>query len=604
MSEHMPSNGAISRRKLLASIGLTGVALASGNAFLRQEGAFAGPVTGDVYGAKSHPVFATETAAVCNVRDFGAAGDGTRDDTASLQAALNQTQQGGISRVVVPKGTYKVTNTLRIYRNTHLMLDPGATILRCHDHSFLVGGDNGATYEGYEGHGNIVIEGGVWEGNILAYPDAFNGFGLARGQNIVVRGVEMRDIVSNHGIDMNACRNVWIENCRFLGYKDGTADQSRDYPEAIQLANHTASGFSQWGAFDGTPCRNVVVAGCYFGASGTPGTQPWPSGVGNHYAVYDSFNSNIKIAGNTFDGMTFAGVRSFKFAELFIEGNAFLNCRRGVMLSNPAGNTESSKDGAGNQTGLPQSSRNVVIAGNVFKGTLGENVYCVGWPKDNDVYAKVESVVIANNAFEQGATTSSCITARWTNRLTIAGNSFHRTYRGVWLSYVSHANIADNHFEDTKTEAVYSEEPDAAYRGRGHTAFIQIHHNQIRRCGRNGIFIQSMDGFQVSGNTIDSPALETDNARHGINVANGAKNGTVSGNRIAKAPSGNQNQYGINVTSTCANVQLSNNYAEGKTAAVLVQGATNFDGVYMHAPNGARYKMTIGSDGVPAFAPA
>lgn len=601
MTEQSQFSGNVSRRKMIAALGLTGAALVSGGALLRAKEALAAPVTNDVYGAKSHPIFTTETPVVMNVRDFGAKGDGATDDTAAIQAALSRTQQGECSHVVVPKGTYKVTDTLRIYRNTRLTLDPGATILRCHDYSFLVNGDNGSTFQGYEGHGNIIVEGGVWEGNILAYPDAYNGFGLARGKHIVIRGVEMRDIVSDHGIDMNACEDVRIENCKFLGYMDGTPDKSRDYPEAIQIANHTAAGFSQWGAFDGTPCRNIVITGCYFGASGTPGTQPWPSGIGNHYAVYDLFNADIKITANTFEGMTFAGVRSFKFAELLIEGNTFLNCRRGVMLSNPAGDTESSKDGNGHQTGLPQSSQNVTISGNVFKGTLGENVYCVGWPKDNATYAKVEAVEIAGNVFEQAATTSSCITLRWTNNVTIAGNIFRNTYRGVWLSYVSHANIADNLFEDTKTEAVYSEEPDAAYRNAGHTAFIQIVHNQIRRCGRNGIFVQSMDNFRVSDNTIDSPAQEADNTRHGINVANSARNGTVSGNRITKAAKGNQNQYGINVTSTCSNVQLTNNAAEGKTAPVFVQGATNFDGVYIHAPNGTRYKMTIGNDGAPAF---
>ncbi|TNJ63171.1 hypothetical protein FE784_26935 [Paenibacillus hemerocallicola] len=613
MTERQKPGRTISRRKLLAALGMTGVAMAAGSGIFRSDTAVSAQSVSDaVYKDKGKEkdkengklqTLLAESLPFCNVKDFGAAGDGTTDDTAAIQAALNESLQGGRSHVLIPKGTYKVIDTLRIYRNTRLTLDPGAKILRCHDYSFLVNGDNGSTYQGYEGHGNIVIEGGVWEGNILLYPDAYNGFGLARGRNIVVRNTELRDIVSNHGIDMNACDNVWIENCRFLGYRDGTPDQSRDYPEAIQLANHTQAGFSQWGAFDGTPCTNIVIRDCYFGASGTAGTQAWPSGVGNHYAVYDSFNSNIKIAGNTFEGMTFAGVRSFKFADLLVSGNTFSGCKRGIMLSNPAGNTESSKDAAGNQTGLPQSSRNVIISDNIFKATLAENIYCVGWPKDNAVYAKVESVTITGNTFEQAVTTSSNITMRWTNNLTVTGNVFRNVYRGIWLSYVSRANIGDNHFQDTKTEAVYSEEPDADYKNKGHTAHINIHHNQIERCGRTGIYIQSMDRFQVKDNFIASPATETDNTRHGITVANSAKNGTVAGNRITKAPSGNQNQYGINVTSTCSNVQITDNNAEGKTAPVSVQGASNFDGIYIHAPNGTRYKMTIGNDGLPVYTP-
>ena len=44
-----------------------------------------------------------------NVKDFGAAGDGIQDDTAAIQAAINS----GMN-VFVPKGTYKLLNTLSI----------------------------------------------------------------------------------------------------------------------------------------------------------------------------------------------------------------------------------------------------------------------------------------------------------------------------------------------------------------------------------------------------------------------------------------------------------------------------------------------------------
>ncbi|GIP37800.1 hypothetical protein J31TS4_10800 [Paenibacillus sp. J31TS4] len=602
MSEPEQSAAKLSRRTMLAQLGMSGMALAAGSAiFPLSSQAADSTVTGEVYGRKDHPVFATGTVPLLNVRDYGAAGDGVHDDTAAIQSALSAVQTGTAGQVVIPKGVYKVTDTLRIYRNTHLLLQQGAKILRCHDHSFLVNGDNGPGFPGYEGHGNLIIEGGIWEGNILQYPDTYNGFGLARGRNITIRNIEMRDVVTAHGIDMNACENVLIENCRFLGYRDSTPDQSRDYPEAIQLANHTKDGFSQMGTFDGTPCHNITVRGCYFGASGTPGTQAWPSGVGNHYAVYDLYNRDIKVIGNTFEGMTFAGVRSFKFSELFVANNLFLNCNRGVMLSNPQGNTESSKDAAGNQTGLPQSGKQIVISGNVFRGIGSETIYCVGWPKTSTVYAKVESLVITDNVFEQGSTSKNCITLRWVHNVRIAGNLFRDQYRGVWLSYVTQGTIAGNQFQNIKTEAIYSEEPDADYRNRGLSGDLLVNGNLIQRCGRTGIYIQSMARFLVTDNSIDSPAGETDNTRSGILVANGAKNGRVAGNRVTKAASGNQNQYGISVTATCSNVQVADNDAEGKTAGVLVQGDTNVCGIYLHSPNGTRFRLTVGNDGAPVF---
>lgn len=57
--------------------------------------------------------YAMISGAPLNVKDFGAVGDGTTDDTAAIQAAINavtSTQR----TVYIPGGTYKVTSTLTI----------------------------------------------------------------------------------------------------------------------------------------------------------------------------------------------------------------------------------------------------------------------------------------------------------------------------------------------------------------------------------------------------------------------------------------------------------------------------------------------------------
>jgi hypothetical protein len=61
-----------------------------------------------------------------NVRDFGAKGDGTTDDSAAIQAALDLKGQ-----VYIPTGTYLINTTLRIKDNTKLYGDGiEATILK------------------------------------------------------------------------------------------------------------------------------------------------------------------------------------------------------------------------------------------------------------------------------------------------------------------------------------------------------------------------------------------------------------------------------------------------------------------------------------------
>tara|TARA_R110001632_G_C11336588_1_gene417017 strand:- start:50 stop:2245 length:2196 start_codon:yes stop_codon:yes gene_type:complete len=76
------------------------------------------------------------TTAISNVKDFGAKGDGTTDDSAAIQAALDLQGQ-----VYIPSGTYLINTTLRIKSNTKLYGDGiEATILK--------EGGNGTTLSG------------------------------------------------------------------------------------------------------------------------------------------------------------------------------------------------------------------------------------------------------------------------------------------------------------------------------------------------------------------------------------------------------------------------------------------------------------------------
>lgn len=63
-----------------------------------------------------------------SVRDFGAVGDGTTNDTAAIQAAINYVAslRGGV--VLFPAGTYRITSTLVINTSNVLLQGAGANI--------------------------------------------------------------------------------------------------------------------------------------------------------------------------------------------------------------------------------------------------------------------------------------------------------------------------------------------------------------------------------------------------------------------------------------------------------------------------------------------
>lgn len=125
------------RRTLLGGAGLA----ASLSAALEARGAQA---------QAQAPARPAAAAYFWNVREFGAAGDGQRDDTQAIQAALDAAASSGGGLVVLPGGSYS-TRTLAIRTGVHLAgagieatilkLRDGTNddLLRTRDHARLVG---------------------------------------------------------------------------------------------------------------------------------------------------------------------------------------------------------------------------------------------------------------------------------------------------------------------------------------------------------------------------------------------------------------------------------------------------------------------------------
>ncbi len=78
------------------------------------------------------PAIAAANLPVCNVRDFGAAGDGQHKDTAALQAAIESCAKGGGGTVFLPPGRY-LTGAISLRSHITLDVGPGAVMLGSED---------------------------------------------------------------------------------------------------------------------------------------------------------------------------------------------------------------------------------------------------------------------------------------------------------------------------------------------------------------------------------------------------------------------------------------------------------------------------------------
>ncbi|MDY4041431.1 MAG: glycoside hydrolase family 28 protein [Collinsella sp.] len=97
-----------------------------------------------------------------DVRQFGAAGDGVRDDTTAIQAAIMSCPERG--RVLIPAGTYLISSVF-LKSSISVELAEGAVLKMRYDRenlAYLPGNVDGVPGTGYAGTGILPL--GTWEG--------------------------------------------------------------------------------------------------------------------------------------------------------------------------------------------------------------------------------------------------------------------------------------------------------------------------------------------------------------------------------------------------------------------------------------------------------
>lgn len=266
------------------------------------------------------------------VRDYGVVA-GEANSATKINNALIAARDAGGGIVYIPSGTYNIGSTLEIFSGTTLLLNPRAVMFRTTASiPMLANGASGATYSGYNGQGNIRIVGGIWESRGQAFPiNPGMCMSIGHATDIIIQDCFISNVGGFHAIEINSSKNVRIQNVRFQGFVN---TGSRSYSEAIQIDTAISSAvFGYFGAYDNTPCEDVIVQGCYFGASGTSGTTAWPTGIGTHSYVAGVYHKHCKFINNTFEGLTEYAIRTYNnYNNLLIEGNIIKNCFGGIAV--------------------------------------------------------------------------------------------------------------------------------------------------------------------------------------------------------------------------------------------------------------------------------
>jgi len=165
---------------------------------------------------------------VFNVRDFGATGNGSTNDTGAINRAItaaNAAADGGI--VEFPSGTYRSANSIHMKSNVTLQLDSGSTILgsgadtydaaepnpfdafqdfgHSHFHDAMLWGDR-LTNIGFVGSGTIDGGGNLITGN-PGSGEADKIISLTRCNGLTMSGIRLRR-GGHFAALINGCTNV------------------------------------------------------------------------------------------------------------------------------------------------------------------------------------------------------------------------------------------------------------------------------------------------------------------------------------------------------------------------------------------------------------
>lgn len=341
---------------------------------------------------------------------YGAVLDGVADDTAAVQAMLD----AGPGSSSIAGTTIRISAPLVLRTGAHLSAH-GAHVGGSGGHNLVRNFADGDSFAGYGGHGDITLEGGIWDARgELAAPGgpntggAWNAFTFAKGRRVVVRDLEVRNVASYHAVEVNACDGVLIDNVTARGFL--LSLPHRVFSEAFQIDAAVSPASSDLGVWDGTHSRDITVRSCYAGP-GLDGLGPFGALAGSHARFEDRVYEGIRILDSICEGSLKYGVHAHAWRDPVIRGNILTGAgTNGILVELGGGGIVSGNviTATGSNAVNVTGADGVIVDGNTITGT-GANygVYLSATHGTAVTGNRIEAAATAGLRFGAGAT--SCL---------------------------------------------------------------------------------------------------------------------------------------------------------------------------------------------------
>lgn len=261
-----------------------------------------------------------------------------------LRSYLVRLEKEGGGTLVLTKGNYTICNSLYIPDNVTIKLKKGVVVKKgtktgtkkltpaCTIFVSLPDSKkhNKKSIKKQGASQNIAI---VGEGNAtidLAYYKGAIGVTVGHSKNVLVDGVNFKNMNQGHFIELDASKNVTIKNCTFTNHKDSKNNDK----EAINIdtPDSKTKGFNvEWSAQDKTPNTEITIQNNTF--------KNLERAIGTHKYSQGKLHSNIKISGNMIDGCDSDAIRIMNWKKVVIQNNKIEkvgkigDTRRGINIS-------------------------------------------------------------------------------------------------------------------------------------------------------------------------------------------------------------------------------------------------------------------------------
>lgn len=230
------------------------------------------------------------------------------------------------------KGTYNVTNVLYIPSDSTVKLLDGVVInktsstgtskLKASATLFALCAPSKANkkdaYKAYSGVHDVKILGyktaTVNMKNTLKDKISVSVV-LCHNKNVTISGINFTNLKYGHFIEMDASKNVLIQNCKFSNQVH-SLETSPSECINIDTPDSATNGFHQtWAKNDCYPDEDVKIINCSF--------NNVQRGLGTHQYSENKYHKNITIKDCSFKKCVYGGIYAMNWKNTFIENNTF-----------------------------------------------------------------------------------------------------------------------------------------------------------------------------------------------------------------------------------------------------------------------------------------